>query len=60
MAPGGNYNGAGYNIAWSPDPDVGIVVECNKVPVSSLGHHAPLNKQCVCKNTQKALRSIWT
>ncbi len=31
VAPGGNYYGAGYNIAWAPDQDVGTVVECNKV-----------------------------
>ena len=31
VAPGGNYYGRGYNIAWAPDQDVGTVVECNKV-----------------------------
>ncbi len=31
LASGGNFSGAGYNIMWMPDPDVGIVAECTKV-----------------------------
>ncbi len=26
----GNFGGAGYNLMWTPDPDVGIVAECTE------------------------------
>ncbi|EIE21984.1 hypothetical protein COCSUDRAFT_56427 [Coccomyxa subellipsoidea C-169] len=36
LASGGNFSGAGYNIMWMPDPDVGIVAECTKVNDSTI------------------------
>lgn len=31
LGSGGNFSGAGYNIMWTADQDVGIVAECSKV-----------------------------
>lgn len=36
------YGGTGYNATWVQDPDVGVVVECTKVPshpCMQISHH---------------------
>ena len=48
------YGGTGYNTQWVQDPDVGVVVECTKVPPILLHcillWHGMMVKTCLVDN----------
>jgi len=45
------YGGKAYNTVWTQDPDVGVVVECSKVLLTSL-HCSSLTCPVLCDTTK--------